>query len=83
MKQFLDSQWETEDVKEAVTALRKLALEDQEKSVEGVVAIPGEVRTLVNSAREFRFDVFNMTKMCSKIVKSLKICNFFHNINSW
>ncbi|XP_045502334.1 claspin-like [Colias croceus] len=42
VKQFLDSQWETEDVKEAVVALRKLALEDQEKSVEGVVAIPGE-----------------------------------------
>lgn len=43
VQQFLDSQWETEDVKEAVAALRKLALEDQENSVEGVVVIPGEV----------------------------------------
>ncbi|XP_028166163.1 claspin-like [Ostrinia furnacalis] len=42
VKQFLDNQWEAENVKEAVVALRKLALEDQEKSVEGVVAIPGE-----------------------------------------
>lgn len=43
MQKYLDNQWETEDVKEAVTALRKLALEDQEESVEGFVAIPGEV----------------------------------------
>ncbi|XP_038206609.1 claspin-like [Zerene cesonia] len=42
VKQFLNSQWDNDDVKEAVIALRKLALEDQEKSVEGVVAIPGE-----------------------------------------
>ncbi|XP_047512748.1 enolase-phosphatase E1 [Pieris napi] len=42
VKTFLDSQWENEDVKMAVTALRKLALEDKEKSVEGVVSIPGE-----------------------------------------
>ncbi|CAG9789279.1 unnamed protein product [Diatraea saccharalis] len=42
VKQFLDSQWESDDVKEAVTALRKLALEDKEKNVNGVVAIPGE-----------------------------------------
>uniref|UniRef100_A0A2A4K3H4 Enolase-phosphatase E1 n=1 Tax=Heliothis virescens TaxID=7102 RepID=A0A2A4K3H4_HELVI len=42
VKDFLTNQWETEDVKEAVTALRKLALEDKENSVEGVVAIPGE-----------------------------------------
>jgi hypothetical protein len=44
VKQFLESQWESDDVKEAVSALRKLALEDKEKSVEGVVAIPDEVR---------------------------------------
>lgn len=43
VKTFLNSQWENEDVKEAVTALRKLALEDKENSVEGVVSIPGEV----------------------------------------
>ncbi|CAG4953693.1 unnamed protein product [Parnassius apollo] len=42
VKQFLESQWEQDDVKEAVTALRKLALEDKEKSVDGVVNIPGE-----------------------------------------
>ncbi|XP_045776541.1 claspin-like [Maniola jurtina] len=42
VKQFLESQWESADVKEVVTALRKLSLEDQEKSVEGHVAIPGE-----------------------------------------
>ncbi|CAK1583615.1 unnamed protein product [Parnassius mnemosyne] len=42
VKQFLETQWEQEDVKEAVTALRKLALEDKEKSVDGVVHIPGE-----------------------------------------
>nr|XP_034834219.1 claspin-like [Maniola hyperantus] len=42
VKQFLESQWESDDVKEVVTALRKLSLEDQEKSVEGHVAIPGE-----------------------------------------
>lgn len=43
VKQFLESQWENEDVKEVVVALRKLALEDKEKSVDGVVIIPGEV----------------------------------------
>lgn len=42
VKDFLTNQWETEDVKEAVAALRKLALEDKEKSVDGVVTIPGE-----------------------------------------
>ncbi|XP_050353843.1 enolase-phosphatase E1 [Nymphalis io] len=42
VKQFLESEWENGDVKEAVTALRKLALEDKEKSVEGLVPIPGE-----------------------------------------
>lgn len=42
VKEFLDSQWEMEDVKEVVASLRKLAIEDQEKSVEGVVTIPGE-----------------------------------------
>lgn len=42
VKQFLETEWENEDVKEAVNALRKLALEDKEKSVEGLVAIPGE-----------------------------------------
>ncbi|CAK1553917.1 unnamed protein product [Leptosia nina] len=47
VKKFLESQWDNEDVKEAVIALRKLALEDQEKKVEGVVAIPGE-----NSSKE-------------------------------
>lgn len=43
VKSFLDSQWESEDVKNAVSALRKQALEDKENSVDGVVAIPGEV----------------------------------------
>lgn len=47
VKQFLENQWEDESVKEAIGALRKLALEDQEKSVEGVVAIPGEVLNLI------------------------------------
>lgn len=42
VKDFLDAQWDDEDVKEAVNALRKLAIEDQEKSVEGLVSIPGE-----------------------------------------
>lgn len=42
VKSFLDNQWETEDVKNVVSALRKLALEDRENSVDGVVAIPGE-----------------------------------------
>ncbi|CAH2045469.1 unnamed protein product, partial [Iphiclides podalirius] len=42
VKQFLESQWENEDVKEVVIALRKLALEDKEKSVDGVVIIPDE-----------------------------------------
>lgn len=42
VKGFLENQWEEEAVKEVVTALRKLALEDHEKSVEGVVTIPGE-----------------------------------------
>ncbi|CAH0690143.1 unnamed protein product [Spodoptera exigua] len=42
VKDFLTNQWESEDVKEAVTALRKLALEDKENSVDGVIAIPGE-----------------------------------------
>ncbi|CAH0728351.1 unnamed protein product, partial [Brenthis ino] len=42
VKQFLENHWETTDVKEAVTALRKLALEDEKKSLEGLVAIPGE-----------------------------------------
>ncbi|XP_046971689.1 enolase-phosphatase E1 [Vanessa cardui] len=42
VKQFLESEWENGDVKEVVTALRKLALEDKEKSVEGLVPIPGE-----------------------------------------
>lgn len=43
VKGFLENQWDQEDVKEVVTELRKLALEDHEKSVEGVVTIPGEV----------------------------------------
>lgn len=43
VKSFLDNQWENEDVKNVVSALRKLALEDKENSVDGVVAIPGEV----------------------------------------
>ncbi|KAJ0173652.1 hypothetical protein K1T71_010801 [Dendrolimus kikuchii] len=42
IKEFLDTQWDNEDVKEAITGLRKLAHEDREKSVEGVVTIPGE-----------------------------------------
>ncbi|RVE47491.1 hypothetical protein evm_007902 [Chilo suppressalis] len=58
VKQFLDSQWESDDVKGAVSALRKLALEDKEKNVDGVVAIPGEdaskedqIEGLVNSVK--------------------------------
>lgn len=43
MKQFLENGWDNDDVKEAVNALRKLALEDQGKSLEGYVAISGEV----------------------------------------
>lgn len=43
VQQFLENQWDTEDVKEAVSALRKLAHEDEENSVEGFVAIPAEV----------------------------------------
>lgn len=43
VKDFLDNEWESEDVKEVVAALRKLALEDEEKKVEGVVAIPADV----------------------------------------
>ena len=43
VKDFLTNQWEEADVKEAIAALRKLALEDKENSVDGVVAIPGEV----------------------------------------
>ncbi|CAG9565429.1 unnamed protein product [Danaus chrysippus] len=42
VKQFLEAQWENDDVKESVTELRKLAIEDKEKNVEGLVAIPGE-----------------------------------------
>lgn len=45
VKQFLESKWEEEKVKEAVDALRKLALEDKEKNMEGVVTIPGEDAT--------------------------------------
>ncbi|XP_041968872.1 claspin-like [Aricia agestis] len=42
VKKFLENQWDNDDVKEAVNALRKLAIEDKEKSVDGVVDIPGE-----------------------------------------
>lgn len=42
VQKFLETEWEKEDVKEAVGALRKLALEDQENKVDGAVAIPGE-----------------------------------------
>lgn len=42
VKDFLDSEWESESVKECVTALRKLALEDEENKIDGVVIIPGE-----------------------------------------
>ncbi|KAI5643119.1 enolase-phosphatase E1 [Phthorimaea operculella] len=42
VKQFLDSQWDTDAVKDVVVALRKLSIEDKEGSVEGVVVIPGE-----------------------------------------
>ncbi|KAL4715927.1 hypothetical protein ACJJTC_013227 [Scirpophaga incertulas] len=45
VKQFLDSQWDSDDVKKVVIALRKLAIEDQEKSVDGVVSIPCEDAT--------------------------------------
>ncbi|XP_013135587.1 PREDICTED: enolase-phosphatase E1 [Papilio polytes] len=42
VQQFLEGQWDDAEVKQAVAALRQLAIEDKEKSVEGVVAIPGE-----------------------------------------
>ncbi|XP_063627910.1 claspin-like [Cydia splendana] len=42
VQKFLETEWEKEEVKEAVGALRKLALEDQENKVDGAVAIPGE-----------------------------------------
>ncbi|XP_068619307.1 claspin-like [Battus philenor] len=45
VKQFLESQWDNEDVKEVIIALRKLSLEDKEKSVDGAVVIPGEDAT--------------------------------------
>ncbi|KAJ2944754.1 hypothetical protein O0L34_g1642 [Tuta absoluta] len=45
VKQFLDSQWESDAVKDVVVALRKLSVEDKEGSVEGVVVIPGEDAT--------------------------------------
>lgn len=51
-KGFLESEWENEHVKEAVAALRKQAAEDQEKSVEGLVAIPGEVNYLLHTSAE-------------------------------
>lgn len=43
MKQFLITQWDEENVKEAIAALRKLALEDEENKVDGRVEIPAEV----------------------------------------
>lgn len=43
VKGFLEKQWETDGVKDAVAALRNQAAEDQEKSIEGFVAIAGEV----------------------------------------
>ncbi|XP_072929924.1 uncharacterized protein [Epargyreus clarus] len=43
VKQFLDSKWDTDDVKKAVGALRELASEDLKKDAERVEAvIPGE-----------------------------------------
>ncbi|XP_013170721.1 PREDICTED: enolase-phosphatase E1 [Papilio xuthus] len=45
VQQFLESQWDVAEVKTAVDALRQLALEDKESSVDGVVAIPGEDAT--------------------------------------
>ncbi|XP_059053446.1 claspin-like [Achroia grisella] len=45
VKQFLESKWDEEKVKEAVDALRKLSVEDKEKSVEGAIPIPGEDAT--------------------------------------
>ncbi|KAI8425087.1 hypothetical protein MSG28_006947 [Choristoneura fumiferana] len=43
VQKFLESEWEKDDVKEAVVGLRKLALEDKDNKVDGVVEIPGEV----------------------------------------
>ncbi|KPJ18162.1 Enolase-phosphatase E1 [Papilio machaon] len=45
VQQFLESQWDVAEVKQVVDALRRLALEDKEKSVDGVVVIPGEDAT--------------------------------------
>ncbi|CAG9134020.1 unnamed protein product [Plutella xylostella] len=42
VKQYLEAQWETAEVKEAAAALRKLSLEDEENKVDGVVKIPAE-----------------------------------------
>ncbi|KAG7297985.1 hypothetical protein JYU34_018745 [Plutella xylostella] len=42
VKQYLETQWETAEVKEAAAALRKLSLEDEENKVDGVVKIPAE-----------------------------------------
>lgn len=48
VQKFLESEWDKDDVKEAVVGLRKLALEDKDNKVDGVVEIPGEVRRLPN-----------------------------------
>ncbi|CAB3249052.1 unnamed protein product [Arctia plantaginis] len=42
VKDFLNNEWGSADVKDAVGALRKLALEDEEKKVDGVVTIPAD-----------------------------------------
>lgn len=44
VQKFLDSQWESDAVKEVVAGLRKLSLKDKGDSVEGAVEIPAEVR---------------------------------------
>ncbi|GBP03996.1 Enolase-phosphatase E1 [Eumeta japonica] len=58
VKQFLTEKWESDDVKKAVAALRSLAVQDQEASVDGVVSIPEEnaskdeqIEALVNSVK--------------------------------
>lgn len=47
VKGFLESHWDSEEVKEAVAALHKQATEDQEKNVEGLVAVPSKVKLFI------------------------------------
>lgn len=71
VKSFLDSEWENEDVKKAVIALRKLAVEDKENSVEGVVSIPGEVNYFSNTFDSIIVNLFilNMELVQSQFKK--------------